>query len=214
MIRKWYLNFYRLDNIGSVPTVATEEAKTKARYLIYTIGYIVDFMSVYHMILSGMALGYAIILQSQKEISLWISYFVRLTQFADYFFYISTFLIFITTFIFAGVLHITNWDPFSKYVLWACSFLLLVNMFSTTYSLPMSLMVTKLNWTNDYWYKTTIALNTIAKELYSIYRPLSIFRMITIVATAPFVAYFTSDCRGASWDALVKLIDQKNAKKT
>lgn len=214
MIRKWYLNFYRLDaSSGSIPAVVAEDTKRKARLLITVIGYIIDLMSVYHMILCGMALAYIIILQSAKDHQIWMSYFVRLTQFADYFFYISSFLIFICVFIFAGVLHIVKWDPLPKYVLIASAFVLLVSLFSTTYALPMSLMVTKLNFQVNYWYKTSVAMDTIIPELYNVYRPLAIFRMVTIIVTSPFVAYFTSDCRGGAWESLLKLMDAHEHKK-
>ena len=206
MIRRWHLNTESLDDNSKVSITVLEEAKRKTKNLLNYVGIGIDFVSIFHMLLGGMALGYIIILYLAVNTEELLSFFVHITRAADYFFYVSSFFIFVGMVIFAGVLHITKTRGFEKWAISVCAILILCELFATTYSLPMSLMVVEQVNNNGDWYENSLAVETFGKLITNSFRPLALFRMLLILITSPINALCVSNARYTAWKNLVEMI--------
>ena len=206
MIRRWHLNTESFDDNSNVSITVLEEAKRKTKNLLNYVGVGIDFVSIYHMLLGGMALGYIIILYFAESTEELLSFFVHITRAADYFFYVSSFFIFVGMVIFAGVLHITKSGGFQEWAIGVCAILILCELFATTYSLPMSLMVAQQVNDNGEWYESSLAVETFGKLVADSFRPLALFRMLMILITSPINALCVSNSRYTAWKNLVDMI--------
>ena len=209
-MRRWHMNVDSLDDNSKVSVAVLEEAKNNTRSILEAVGFIIDILSIYHMLLAGMALGYIIILFNVTSIAQLLSFFVYITIYADYFFYVSSFILFVFLIIFAGVLYITKSHPFENILVIISAVLLLINLFVTTFSLPMSLMVN--SQTKDYpdWGTSTMAIDTFGVQLDKVFRPLATFRMVLIIVTSPLYAISASNAREKSWQILLSMVGREN----
>ena len=205
------MNVDSLDANSKVSVAVLEEAKNNTRSILEAVGVIIDILSIYHILLAGMAIGYIIILFNASSIAQLLSYFVHITIYADYFFYVSSFVLFVFLIIFGGVLYITKSHPFENIMVIISSILLLINLFTTTYSIPMSLMVNR--ETKDFpdWGTSTMAIDTFGVQLDNVFRPLATFRMVLIIVTSPLFAIAASNAREKSWQILLQMIGREKA---
>ena len=206
MMRKRYLYFENFDQKNSISQQDLIDAKEDTKNVLNFIGISIDIFTVIHLFLSGLALGYIIILIQNTNLEIWYSYFGKIIQKADYFFYLSTYICFIYIFLLVGVLHIIKWnDLYLLISLYFCLTLLGISLFFSTYSIPMSHMLIRSNNIDKYWYKTINAKRNILPLLYTTYKRFSIFRMISIIITSPISSFFVHQLREISFNKLNKM---------
>ena len=206
LIRRWHMNIDSLDDNSKVSVAVLEEAKNHTRSILDVVGFIIDILSIYHLLLAGMAIGYLVIIYNVNSVSELLSFFVHITIYADYFFYVSSFILFVFLVIFGGVLHITKSHIFEKWMVIICACLLLIELFSTTYVLPMSLMVNTETKQIPGWDSTSMAVDTFGQQVDKIFRPVICFRMILIIVTSFFNGIATSNAREEAWKVLFAMI--------
>ena len=209
MMRRRLLYFENIETQNGVNESDLQDAKEGTKSIFYIIGKIVDYFSYFHLFVAGAALGYIIVLQGSSDFVVWFSYYCQIAKGADIFFYLSTFGIFLYIFIFAGVLKISKWldnVPFALFVF--CLVLLGTSLFASTYSIPSSLMISDSiqDSSQAHWYRSSNAYNYIKPVLYDSLRPLTIYRMITLIITAPICAILVYQNRKEAFLKLISMV--------
>lgn len=190
MIRK--LAFQQLHI--SEPTL--EERKHARDECNEIIGYyqsLIKFFGIAHLFVAGAALAYIVILCSDNDFSIWFSVFARIALPSDILFYILTFLIFISNFVFAAIFYQLKSPRFLEKVLLTISAgLLLLSLFITTFTLPMSYMVRRSISDYEDWYTSKLVDGGASSIFQITYKNLAIARMVLIIIPGVIFPTFVS----------------------
>jgi hypothetical protein len=177
--------------------------KTECQAVLAPFGLFFDISALLHLIVCGCSIGYIMILASTDDFSEWAQFFCYLSQPADYFFYVLTFILFISTSVMTILLIQINFQNLmAKVVLAGSAGLQAIALLVTTYCIPMSIMIRRsVNEFGD-WYHSPLAEDSAKKVLYNGYRGAIIFRLVCIAITGPLVAFVMSMIRSVTFQAI------------
>jgi hypothetical protein len=174
--------------------------KSECQIVFSSFGVFFDAAGVLHLIVCGCAIAYMLILTSTNEFSVWARFFSRLSQAADYFFYVMTFILFVSTFSMTALLvQIKSRNTLALVSLGASAVLQAVALVINTYCIPMSIMVRRSVDEWGEWYASPMAEAPGKAALYDGYRPVIIFRLVCVAVTGPVVSFFQSRIRSRTF---------------
>jgi hypothetical protein len=158
-------------------------------------GIFFDIIAVSHLFVAGCAIGYMIILTATDDFGEWARFFCRLSQSADYFFYVLTFFLFVgTASMTALLIQISSQISLVLVALGASALLEAISLTITIYCIPMSLMVHRSVDEFGEWYLSPLAENA-RPVLYGSYRSAIFVRLICVAIAGPVVSFFMSRIR-------------------
>lgn len=170
-----------------------KHAREECNIIIGLYQTIIKIFGILHLFVAGAALGYIVVLVSDNDFSIWFSIFAKVSLPSDLFFYVITFLIFVANFTFVGILYRVPFPhTIEKAFLIISAVLLLISLFLTTFTLPMSYMIKKS--INDYgdWYSSKLVDNGASNLFYNIYKNIAIVRMILVIISGIIFPMFVS----------------------
>lgn len=206
MIRRYFLSFDSIKTDSGVSVAALEDARNRSKGILEAIGIVIDLLTVYHMFLAGMAVCYMVVLLNPIDDDSWITYFIQISQTMDFFFYVSTFLVFASTFLCFLLVGYTNYNDFYKWILLVCSVLLGASLFASTFSIPASMMMSQTKGKGHSWYTSDLSLSSFVPRLRNKFQPICIFRMLMVIISSPICAYVISSVRTPVFEILDKQI--------
>lgn len=143
---------------------------------------LIKFFGILHLFVAGAALAYIVILCSDNDFSIWFSVFARISLPSDILFYIFTFFIFVTNFVFAAIFYqLKSPRVMEKILLTISAGLLLLSLFITTFTLPMSYMIHQSIDDYDDWYTSKLVDGGMTSLFQTTYKNLAIARMVLII---------------------------------
>lgn len=177
-----------------------EEMKNESRSFLEMAGSVIDILALFHLLISGCAIAYLAILSSTTDYERWSLYFADLSQPADFFFYIITFILFLYVFIMAVVLgQVDSRNSMAKVAFIGCAALLGLSLLLGTLSIPMSMMLKRSLDDFGDWIRSPMAINAGKSKIYDVYKPMLVIRMITLIITGPICSFLVTQIRYETW---------------
>jgi hypothetical protein len=162
-----------------------------------------DVSGLLHLIVSGCAIAYLLILTATDDFSEWARFFCRLSQAADYFFYVVTVVLFVSTFSMTALLiQINSRSTLAKMALGVSAAFQAIALAVTTYCIPMSIMARRSVDDFGEWYTSALAQESGMRILCNRYRPAIIFKLVCLVVTGPIVSFFMSRIRSPTFNTI------------
>ncbi|OHT12221.1 hypothetical protein TRFO_18134 [Tritrichomonas foetus] len=182
-----------------------KRARDECKDIIEIYGKMIDIFGIVHLFIAGCALAYIVILLSTSNFALWCAFFTKISLFADIFFFVLTFLIFISNFILVAIMYqlkITN--VLAKGLLTVSASLLGLSLFLTTFSFPMSYMLKQSVRDYGEWYISKFAEDGAKSIFFGTYKNLAVARMVLLFISSLIFPYFVSSSRYITFQQLYR----------
>lgn len=179
------------------------QLRRECQGFLSAIGQMIDFLAIFHLIIAGCAIAYLSIILSTSDYARWSSFFADLSQPADFFFYVITFVLFLYVFGMAAILfQIKTGSQVAKVLFLICAVILGVSLFLGTTSLPMAMMLSRSTSEYGDWISSPLAQEVGKSKFYDVYRPIVTVRMLAIILTAPICSYLISSVRWQTFNIM------------
>ena len=180
-----------------------EEMKNESRTVLETVGSVIDILALFHLLISGCAIAYLAILSSTTDYERWSLYFADISQPADFFFYVTTFILFLYVFLMTVVVgQVDSRNSMAKVVFIGCTALLGLSLLLGTLSIPMSMMLKRSLDDFGDWIRSPMAIEVGQSRIYGVYKPMLIIRMATLVITGPVCSFLVAQIRYDTWSLM------------
>ncbi|KAK8882268.1 hypothetical protein M9Y10_044910 [Tritrichomonas musculus] len=178
----------------SEPTLAERRhAREECNEIIHMFQSFISIFCIVHLFFAGAAAAYILILCVNNDFTNWFSIFCRISLISDILFYVITFLIFVANFIFVAILYqLRSPRMLQKSLLILSAGLLLLSLFLTNFSLPMSYMINRS--IDDYgdWYTSKLVDGGVSSLFQKNYKYLAVARMTLIIISSFIFPLFVS----------------------
>lgn len=201
--RRRLLTFEQVDSELDADSEELQEMKNESRGFLEAVGQVVDILALFHLLISGCAIAYLAIITCISDYGRWSLYFADVSQPADFFFYVITFVLFLYVFLMAAVLGQVNYrNSISQILFSGCAILLAISLLLGTISVPMSMMLKRSLTEFGNWITSPMAIHVGESKIYSVYKPMLIIRMISLIVTGPICAYLVTQIRYETWNLI------------
>ena len=177
-----------------------EEMKNESRTVLETVGSVIDILALFHLLISGCAIAYMVILSITTDYAKWSLYFADISQPVDFFFYVSTFILFLYVFLMTVVVgQVDSRNSMARVVFIICTILLGLSLLLGTLSIPMSMMFKRSLDDFGDWIRSPLAVHAGQSRIYGVYEPMLVIRMVTLIITGPLCAFLVTQIRYDTW---------------
>lgn len=184
-VRRRMLDFEGALNDKYISDQKINEANDNAISILDKLYFLFDIISIFRIIVSGMAFGMILMLTSKASDVDFLTCFCQITKIADFFFYISNFIVFFIDVTFLCIIFFARSASISRFLMMFTSVVLGISLFLSTYSLPMTMFVINIEKNVTKWYSLPASVFYFSSRIKNIYKPLYIIRMVILVITAP-----------------------------
>lgn len=170
-----------------------EHVRQESMRIIDGVGIVIQIITILHLLFSGMAIAFIVVLLCGQDYQEFLSYYVYLAQPTDIMFYIFEFVFFVSNFLLTGIMFYVRYrDQAAKIIMIIVLVLLGISLVTSTITMPSSVMLNRI--TNDLpdWYDIPVISQQVESLIAGAFKILIIIRMVCIILSSVLSAFICS----------------------